>query len=237
MTRATFVRLVAAILALTALISALLLQVDWTGVAASAEAESIDTLLDVMIVLSSFVYSIVLVMLGYSIWRFRARPGDESDGRPIRGNTKLEVAWTLIPTLIVLFGAGYSWVVLEQIEARESDRLLVEVTAQQFTWRFEYPEQGVTSTALHVPVGRQVEFKLRSLDVIHGFWVPQWRVKKDAVPGITTTVVATPSREGKYEVICAELCGIGHATMRNPVVAESKEEFQQWISKQQRLSS
>ena len=93
-----------------------------------------------MIVLSSFVYSIVMVMLGYSIWRYRAKPGDESDGEPIHGNTRLEIAWTLIPTVIVLFGAAYSWVILDDIEAREPDRLEVDVTAQQFAWNFEYPE-------------------------------------------------------------------------------------------------
>ena len=85
-----------------------LLQFDWFGPAASAERGPIDTLFDVMIVLSCFVFSIVMVMFGYAIWKFRAKPGDEADGKPIHGNTKLEIAWTVIPTVIVLFGAGYS---------------------------------------------------------------------------------------------------------------------------------
>jgi cytochrome c oxidase subunit 2 len=232
MTRAILARLIAAMLVLTAVISVVMLQFDWNGVAGSREADDIDLLLDVMIVLSAFVYSIVLVMLGYSVWRYRARPGDESDGEPIHGNTKLEVAWTLIPTVIVLFGAAYSWVILDDIEAREPDRLEVKVTAQQFAWRFEYPEQGVTSTELHVPVDRQVEFELTAIDVIHAFWVPEWRIKKDAVPGLTTSIVTTPDREGQYSVVCTELCGIGHATMRAPVVVESPDEFDRWIADQ-----
>src|SRR5919106_381915 len=232
MTRATLIRLVAAMLVLTAVISVVMLQIDWNGVAGSTEADDIDLLTDVMIVLSAFVYSIVLVMLGDSIWRYRAKPGDESDGEPIHGNTRLEVAWTLIPTVIVLFGAGYSWFILDEIEAREADRLQVDVTAQQFAWRFEYPEEGVTATELHVPVDRQVELDLDAIDVIHSFWVPEWRVKKDAVPGQPTSVVATPDREGSYEVICTELCGIGHSTMRAPVVVESQEEFDAWIGEQ-----
>jgi cytochrome c oxidase subunit 2 len=232
MTRATLIRLVAAMLVLTAVISVVLLQFDWNGVAGATEADDVDLLLDVMIVLSSFVYSIVLVMLGYSIWRYRAKPGDESDGEPIHGNTKLEVAWTLIPTVIVLFGAGYSWFILDEIEARQGDRLEVDVTAQQFAWRFEYPEEGVTATELHVPVDRQVELNLEAIDVIHAFWVPEWRVKKDAVPGQPTSVVATPDREGSYEVICTELCGIGHSTMRAPVIVESQQEFDTWIEDQ-----
>jgi cytochrome c oxidase subunit II len=134
--------------------------------------------------------------------------------------------------VIVLFGAGYSWFILDEIEARDADRLQVDVTAQQFAWRFEYPEEGVTSTELHVPIDRQVEFKLDALDVIHSFWVPEWRVKKDAVPGQRTSVVATPDRLGNYEVVCTELCGIGHSTMRAPVVVESQEDFDQWVSDQ-----
>jgi cytochrome c oxidase subunit II len=232
MTRATLFRLVVAMLVLTAVISVVMLQFDWNGVAGSTEADDIDLLTDVMIVLSSFVYSIVLVMLGYSIWRYRAKPGDESDGEPIHGNTRLEIAWTVIPTVIVLFGAGYSWFILDEIEARDADRLQVDVTAQQFAWRFEYPEEGVTSTELHVPVDRQAEFNLEAIDVIHAFWVPEWRVKKDAVPGQRTSVVATPDREGNFEIVCTELCGVGHATMRAPVVVESQEDFDQWVSDQ-----
>jgi cytochrome c oxidase subunit 2 len=232
MTRTTLIRLIAAVLVLTAVISVVMVQIDWNGPADSTEADDVDLLLNVMIVLSAFVYSIVLVMLGYSIWRYRAKPGDESDGEPIHGNTRIEIAWTLIPTVIVLFGAAYSWVILDKIEARESDRLEVDVTAQQFAWHFEYPEQNVTSTELHVPVDRQTEFNLKALDVIHSFWVPEWRVKKDAVPGQPTSLVATPDTEGSYELICTELCGIGHSTMRAPVIVESQEEFDKWIEDQ-----
>src|SRR3712207_8620670 len=103
-----------------------------------------------MIVLSTFVFAIVMVMLGYAIWKYRAKPGDESDGEPIHGNTKLEIAWTLIPTVIVLVAAAYSWIILEDIEAREPDRLQVDVTAQQFAWKFEYPEEGIKIGRAHV---------------------------------------------------------------------------------------
>ncbi|TMK74497.1 MAG: cytochrome c oxidase subunit II, partial [Actinobacteria bacterium] len=106
------------------------------GTQASAQADKIDTLLNVMIVLSSFVFAIVLVMLGYCIWKYRAKPGDESDGEPIHGNTKLEITWTAIPTVIVLFGAIYSWIVLGDIETKAADALPVDVTAQQYEWTF-----------------------------------------------------------------------------------------------------
>jgi cytochrome c oxidase subunit 2 len=233
MPRATLLKLFGAMLALTVVSSVIMLIPDWNGLAASEEADQIDTLLDVMIVLSSFVFSIVMVMLGYSVWKYRAKPGDESDGEPIHGNTRLEIAWTVIPTIIVLFGAGYSWVILDDIEAREPDRLQVDVTAQQFKWSFEYPEEGVQANELHVPVDRQVSFEMTGLDVIHSFWVPEWRVKKDLVPGIATSVAATPDREGTYSLICTEYCGTGHATMRAFVVVESQEEYDAWVADQE----
>src|SRR5919106_2460221 len=134
-------RLVIAVLILTAITSVIMLIPDWNGEAASAEAPKIDTLLDVMIVLSSFVFSIVMVMLGYSIMKWRAKPGDESDGEPIHGNTRLEIAWTAIPTIIVVAGAIYSWIVLDNIEAKADDRMPLNVVAQQFKWTFEYPQE------------------------------------------------------------------------------------------------
>ena len=225
-------KIAAAIVLLTIVSSIIMLIPDWNGLNGSVEADKIDTLLDVMIVLSSFVFSIVMVMLGYSVWKYRARPGDESDGEPIHGNTKLEIAWTLIPTIIVLFGAGYSWVVLDDIEAREPDRLQVDVTAQQFKWSFEYPEEGVASNELVVPVDRQANFEMTALDVIHSFWVPEWRVKKDAVPGLSTSIAATPDTEGSYSLICTEFCGTGHPTMRAFVRVVSAEEFDEWVADQ-----
>ncbi len=135
-------KLIAAVIVLTVITSVIMLIPNWNGEQASTAAHKIDDLLDVMIVLSSFVFSIVLVMLGYSIWRWRARPGDEGDGAPIHGNTRLEIAWTVIPTVIVLFGAIYSWITLSDIEAKDPDRMVVDVYGQQFEWHFNYPEPG-----------------------------------------------------------------------------------------------
>ena len=98
MTRATYMKLIGAMLVLTVVQSVIMLIPDWNGMQGSAEADEIDLLLDVMIVLSCFVFAIVIVMLGYCIYKYRAKPGDESDGKPIHGNTRLEIAWTVIPT-------------------------------------------------------------------------------------------------------------------------------------------
>jgi cytochrome c oxidase subunit 2 len=236
-TRATYLKLFAIMVGVTIVSSVVMLQFDWFGNAGSEEAEPIDRLFDVMIVLSCFVFAIVMVMFTYAIWRYRAKPGDESDGEPIHGNTRLEIAWTVIPTIIVLFGAAYSWIILDDIEevAPAAERMEVNVTAQQFKWTFEYPQEGVTANELHVPVGKQLDLTLTALDVLHSFWVPEWRIKRDLVPQgasgdeVDDTVQVTPNVEGDYSVICTELCGVGHSTMVARAVVESQEEFDAWI--------
>jgi cytochrome c oxidase subunit 2 len=244
LTRATLVRLIAAIIVLTAVIAVPMTQIHWDGTQASAQADDIDTLLNVMIVLSSFVFAIVLVMLGYCIWKYRAKPGDESDGEPIHGNTKLEVVWTVIPTVIVLFAAIYSWIVLGDIESKAADSMRVNVTAQQFKWTFNYPLPNgkvATSNELVVPDGRQLDLHLTALDVVHSFWVPEWRIKRDLVPAgeggndVDNTVRVTPDRIGTYNVVCTELCGFGHATMRALVRVVPPDEFSTWLARQPRV--
>jgi cytochrome c oxidase subunit 2 len=235
-------KLAAAMIVLTVITSYLFLIPDWFGEQGSAEADDIDRLFEVSIVFSAFVFSVVMVMLGYALWRWRARPGDESDGEPIHGNTRLEIAWTVIPTVIVTFLAAISWIVLDDIEAEAENSMELTVTGQQFAWQFDYPEQGVSARELHVPVDTQLKIELRALDVLHSFWVPEWRIKRDAVPGapgasIDDDFVVTPNKEGTFSLICTELCGLGHATMRAVVVVESQEEFEQWVSEQAPLET
>jgi cytochrome c oxidase subunit 2 len=230
--RLPIAKMLAVTVALTAAISAVMLSINWDGQEASTAAPKIDELLNVMIVLSSFVFSLVMVMLFYALWKFKAKPGDESDGEPIHGNTRLEVAWTLIPTIIVLFGAGYSWSVLNDIESLDKNPLTIDVFSQQYAWSFGYPENGGrwSQGELHVPLDRQIQFKMHAQDVIHSFWVPEWRIKKDNVPGITTTAIVTPDRLGAYQLICTELCGFGHASMRAKVVVERPADFEKWVA-------
>jgi cytochrome c oxidase subunit 2 len=241
MTRATLAKLALTTIALTVVMSLIMVNIDWMGLDGSVEKGKIITLLNVMIVISSFVFNVVLVAMVYAIWKYRAKPGDESDGEPIHGNTKLEIIWTAIPTIIVIAAGIYSTIVLNDIEAEAADSMKVKVTAQQFAWRFDYVEEGVSSTELHVPVGTQLELELIAMDVIHSFWVPEWAIKRDLVPGtelpggdhIDNIVRVTPDVEGTYQVVCAELCGWGHATMRAPAVVESEADFKSWISKQE----
>ena len=230
--RLPIAKMFAATVALTVAISAVMLPINWNGQEASTAAPKIDELLNVMIVISAFVFSLVMVMLFYALWKFKAKPGDESDGEPIHGNTRLEVAWTLIPTIIVLFAGGYSWSVLDSIEEPADNPLTVDVFSQQFAWSFGYPGKDYvwSEGEFHVPVNRQIQFKLHAQDVIHSFWVPEWRIKKDAVPGLITTATVTPDKVGTYQLICTELCGFGHATMRAKVVVEPPSKFREWVA-------
>jgi cytochrome c oxidase subunit 2 len=215
---------------------AITLVMDWFPESASGAADQIDTVYDVLLICSVPVFVLVMTVAIYSVVRFRARPGDMGDGPPIHGNTRLEVIWVTIPFIMVTALAIYGWIVLEDIEAKPRDQMVVNVTGQQFTWTFEYPSEELETRELVLPVDRPVEFKINTNDVIHSFWVPQFRLKSDAVPGLTTSIRLTPDREGRYEVVCAELCGIGHSTMRQFVRVVPTGEFDDWIQQQKRAA-
>jgi cytochrome c oxidase subunit II len=229
--RLPIAKMAGAVVALAAIMSAVMLSINWNGAEDSTAAPKIDDLMNLMIVLSSLVFAIVVVALAYALIAFRAKPGDESDGEPIHGNTRLEIAWTVIPTIIVLFAGGWSWKVLDEIENTEANHMTVDVFSQQYAWSFGYPgkEYAYSQGVLHVPVNKQIVFKMHSQDVIHSFWVPQWRIKKDNVPGITTTAIVTPTKTGHYQLICTELCGFGHSSMRAKVIVQSQSAFDKWI--------
>ena len=210
------------------------LLIDWFPADASGAAGQIDTVYDVLLVCSVPVFVLVMTIVVYSVARFKAKPGDMRDGPSIHGNTRLEVIWVTIPFIMVSALAIYGWIVLDDIEAKKNNELVVNVTGQQFAWRFEYPAQKVQSNQLVLPVDRPVEFKIRSDDVIHSFWVPEFRLKSDAVPGITTTIRVTPSKVDKYPVVCAELCGIGHSTMRQQVRVVPGGDWEAWVADRQR---
>jgi cytochrome c oxidase subunit II len=210
---------------------AIVLIMDWFPAEASSAAGPIDTLYDVLLICSVPIFVLVMSVAIYSVIKFRARPGDMGDGAPIHGNTRLEVFWVTIPFLIVSGLAIYGWIVLDDIEAKQPDEMVVKVVGQQFTWHFQYPEDKASSTELVLPKGRPIHFEISTKDVIHSFWVPEFRLKSDAVPGLTTDVRTTPTRIGRYQVVCTELCGLGHSTMRNPVRVIDQSEWNSWVQR------
>ena len=180
------------------------------------------------------IFAVVAGVIVYSVIHFRAQPDDDSDGPPIHGHTGVEIVWTIIPAVLVIAIGVVSAVVMSQNGRAGTNPLHVKVFAQQFAWRFEYPDnKDVKSTELVVPVHRNIRFDLSAADVIHSFWVPQWGQKQDAVPGTNTHIIVTPTRTGSFTLICTELCGLGHATMRAPVRVVSASEFTAWVREQQ----
>src|SRR3954469_746305 len=210
------------------------LQIDWFPTQGDTAAGKIDTLYDWLLVASVPIFVLVMAVAIYCVVRFRVRPGSPAgDGEPIHGNTRLEVIWVTIPFLIVTALAVYAAVVLAQIEKKQPNELQVRAIGQQFTWHFEYAQPNgkkVTSNVLYLPNNRPVYMKINTLDVLHSFWVPAFRLKMDAVPGQTDYVRFTPNRIGNYEVVCAELCGLGHATMRVRTTVMAPQAFTKWVN-------
>jgi cytochrome c oxidase subunit 2 len=215
---------------------ALALLINWFPVAASEQAHKIDTLWDILLIVSVPVFVLVVTVVLYSAIRFRMKPGEElADGPPIHGNTRLEVIWTAVPAILLVALCSYAYIVLTNVEEAKANTMDVRVVGEQFTWTFHYKGsdgKDVISNQLYLPNDRPVLFTVQSKDVLHDFWVPAFRMKIDAVRGIDTHVRVTPNRIGDYPVVCAELCGIGHSTMRQNVRVVSPHQFTAWIDKQ-----
>jgi len=211
--------------------------IPWFPANGSLQAGNVRTLYDVLLIVSVPIFVLVETVVVYSVWKFRMKPGEEEkDGPPIHGNTRLEVIWTALPAILIVGLCVYAYSVLRSNEANHSKALLVNVTARQFLFEFSYPENGgkqqVVSPQLYLPKGKPVLFHLRSLDVIHSLFVPEFSEKIDAVPGITTDLRVTPTRIGTYPGECTELCGAGHSLMRATVHVLSPAAFDTWLKSQ-----
>jgi cytochrome c oxidase subunit II len=204
--------------------------------AASAQATPIDWMWNIELIFMSFFFALIVVPMAYSLIIFRRKKGDTSDAEHMEGNTKLEIAWTIVPLFIVTAFAYLGAVNLAETRRVDPDAIVVEVTGIQWSWKFDYPAYGVTSDELHLPVDHQVLLQMTSKDVIHSFWVPEFRVKQDLVPGRITELRITPTLSGNYMVRCAELCGTSHAYMEKPVVISSQADFDAWMAEQVALA-
>jgi cytochrome c oxidase subunit II len=213
--------------------------IHWFPVQASTQARNSDRLYHVMVIASIPIFVLVTTVILYSVWKFRMKPGEElKDGPPIHGNTRLEVIWTAIPAMILLGLVSYSFVVLHDNEKKPNGpEIQIGVIGQQFEWHYEYPPSltggaPLQSNQLYVPENVSVYFNIKSIDVIHAFWIPAFRLQIDAVPGITTHYRATPDRLGSYPVVCNLLCGAGHSLMRSTIHVVTPAAFTAWLKSQ-----
>ncbi len=240
---------------------------------ASANAPIYDELFKVLLTIGTILFLGMVVLVVYSLIRFRRRPGQTGDGAAIEGNLSLEILWTAIPAIVVLFVGLYSYDIYERMGGmqplnhhandasshehfnsgngriwggigssslatpQQSAAIPIDVTAMQFAFLFHYPKGDFISGELHLPKNQPVTLRMESKDVIHAFWVPEFRLKQDVIPGQPTILNFTPTKTGRYPIICAELCGPYHGGMRSTVVVEGAEEYQDWLLSNTKVST
>lgn len=223
---------------------------QWLPVQASTAAPLVDGLFSFETGIGTFVFGAVVSVMTWVIVMHRAEKYDESDAEPIEGNTRLEVIWTVIPFVLVMSIAVYAIRVnsslgvlgpmehihlanpIEEQGGYPADRLSaeqVEVIARQWSWEFRYPDANVSTTELHLPVDQPVTFRLVSDDVLHGFYIPAFRLKQDVIPGRAINFNLTPTREGRYRLRDSQFSGTWFAANQADVVVESADDYQAWL--------
>lgn len=206
---------------------------------ASAASAAIANLHNSVLIIAVVIFMVVEGLLLFSAWRFRRKPKDAGEPAQVHGNTRLEIAWTVAPALIVV--ALFVMTIQAQRDIDASSvaaaapgvSINVEVTGHRWWWEFRYPDLNITTAGqLVIPAGRVVNLKLTSVDVIHSFWVPELNGKTDAIPNVVNKTFIRADKPGQYFGQCAELCGASHANMRFVVTAVSSEEFDAWVKRQ-----
>jgi cytochrome c oxidase subunit II len=212
------------------------------------QATQIDDLFIPVAAVAIAIGVLVCAAVIYAAMRYRHRRGTDDRPKQIHGNTPLEIGWTLIPAVILaVIAVPTVSLIFDLNEDPPPNALEVVAIGKQWWWQFDYPaaqrgaQKVVTANEMHVPVGREVNVKLRACDpslpgecnVIHSFWVPELNGKRDVVPGRTNTLTFTAEEPGTYLGQCAEYCGLSHANMRFRVIAESESEFEDWLGEQQ----
>ncbi len=229
--RAALVKMVVIFVIATIIATLVAVLIPWLPDSASEEMDRITFTYWFATIICIGIFALVAAVIVEAVWAFRVQPEDDTDGPPIHGHTGLEIAWTVVPAVLVIAIGIVSAVVLSQNADAGNDPLKVRVFAQQFAWQFRYGDD-VRSDELVLPVDRGIEFEMESADVIHSFWIPEMGQKQDVVPGVTTKIVVTPTRTGRFTLVCTELCGLGHATMRAPVRILEKAAFEKWLAQQ-----
>ena len=185
----------------------------------------VDNVFLYILAICMFLLGLITFLMVYFVVRYRRekhpQPAD------IEGSTWLEVTWTVIPTLIVLTMFYYGLTGFQFLKRVPEGSMVVKVISRQWSWLFEY-ENGIKDTQLRVPVGKPVKLLLTSQDVIHGFYAPAFRIKQDAVPGMTTHLWFQATQTGTFDVMCSQYCGLEHSHMLTKILAIPEEEFTKW---------
>jgi cytochrome c oxidase subunit II len=192
-------------------------------------AQMVDEVFSTTVRWAVLVFVLVESALVFAIWKFRSKPGDE-EPHQTHGNPIIEIVWTVIPAAILTFIAVPTVRTIFRSAEVPDGALEVEVIGHQWWWEFRYPEeQIVTANEMHVVAGRPVVMKIRTTDVLHAFWVPQFAAKRDAFPGRYTTLFFTTDSLGAFTGQCAEFCGVQHGRMGSMVIVETAADFARWV--------
>ncbi len=196
---------------------------------ASSIARSVDQLYMFLTVVTLFFSALIFSVIFYFMIKYRRRSPDERP-KPIEGSFPLEVLWTVIPTMIV--AVIFIWGSLLYFRNAEAPKGSMEifVTGKQWMWKVEHPEGQREINEMHVPLGRPVKLTMTSEDVIHDFFVPAFRVKKDVLPGRYTTLWFTATKVGTFHLFCAQYCGAFHAGMIGSIIVQEPDEFERWLA-------
>ena len=219
---------------LTVLIGSGLDNLGLMPVLASVQGAAIDALFRKHIWVISFLFSLIIGFMLYSFVVFRRKPGEEGDGDHFEGHTSLEIAWTIVPLGIVMYFSFLGASALAETRRADPNAYNITIVGSQWSWRFDYTDYDFSSTELRLPIDRQSLLTLTSTDVIHSFWVPEFRLKQDALPGegMERELRITPTLLGDYKLRCAELCGLEHAYMVSDVIVMEVDDFEEWVMQQ-----
>ena len=198
---------------------------------------------NMLLAVCSVIMLLVAAWFTYSVVRFREKPGDDAPPPQIHGHTQLEVAWTILPTIIVIAITVPTIINIFELEkppAEGEEVININVIGKQWWWEYDYVNEGfLTANEMHVEVDTQVALQVTSADVIHAWWVPQVTGKRDATPGRTYPMYFKPNKVGIYKGQCAELCGASHAEMAIKLFVHPKEgpdSYKNWVESQKKAA-
>lgn len=195
---------------------------------ASNFSHNVDAVFLFTLIVSIFFLVLITGMMIYFVFKYSRKKNPKATN--VHGNLGLEIAWTVIPTILVLIMFWYGWVGYSNMSDVPEDALPIDVTAQMWKWGFKY-ENGKTADSLYVPVNRAIKLNLTSLDVTHAFYIPAFRIKKDVYPNKSRVVWFKAEEIGKYDIACAEYCGLNHSYMYNKINVISAKDFNTWLNK------
>ena len=194
---------------------------------ASTGAQRADHVFLAVLALAVFLLLGITSAMIYFVIRYRRKKNPIATN--IEGNTKLEIVWTVIPTILVLIMFYYGWVGYEDMRNAPTNAFVMKVTARMWKWSFEYPN-GLKTDTLYVPAGKPIETELRSMDVNHAFYIPAFRVKKDVIMGRKNSLWIQSNKPGSYDIFCASYCGLNHSAMYTKVVVMPQSDFDVWYA-------